>query len=679
MYYSSFGILAVILHLIINYEILRNGSREQPGTPRYRYRQFLNVLVVFYLADLLWGFLSESGIRFLAYLDTILFFAMMALSVLLWTRFVVAFLDKKGIRSRLFLGAGWGIFTFVIVSLIVNLFYPFVFEFTPEAQYIPRSGRYILLGLQFLLFFLISSYSFLVTLRTERSDRTHYRAICVSGAVMTLFIVVQTYDAFAPFYTIGCFIANCLIHVFVEEDMKKEKDRIAAEAEREKERYSQIFASLASDYEAIYYIDIESGKFMEVSASESYQAMKVPKKGEDFYAETRENAKRYAHPDDRDFAVSMYDRETMLRNLEGRKSYSYQYRIIVGKEPRYYRFVVMLSEDGRHFVLSEKDIQDTITAETARLEKQKISVTFSQIAESLAANYDVIYYVNANTGEYMGYTSHNIYGELQVNESGSDFFAEARKNIAFVIHPMDRGRLLSILDRDYLITSLEGRKQLDVRYRHLIKGQVHYTSFSVRRSTDGEHLIIGVENIDDVVQKEREHMQALNTEKELARRDELTGTRNKTACMEMERSLQDRIESGVDDRPFAIAVCDLNDLKRINDTEGHSAGDEYIRSSAKLLCEMFAHSPVFRIGGDEFAIFLNGGDYESRDELVNRLRRIARLNRDRQEGPVIAVGMAEFDPSTDTRVSEILDRADRLMYEDKRELKGENGDGALLR
>ncbi|MBQ3791260.1 MAG: diguanylate cyclase [Lachnospiraceae bacterium] len=677
MYYSSFGILTVILHFIINYEILKNGRKEPHGSPRYRYRQFLDALLGFYVADLLWGFLAESGIRLIIWADTTIFFVMMALSVLLWTRFVVAFLDKRGIRARLFLGAGWGIFAFVIVSLIVNVFYPFVFEVTEEAQYVPRFGRYALLGLQLLLFLLISVYSLFVTLRAEGADRVHYRAVCVSGGVMTFFIVIQTLDAFAPFYTIGCFIASCLIHVFVEEDVKKEKDRIAEATAREKERYSQIFASLASDYAAIYYINIETGQYMEVSASESYRSMNVPKKGEDFYAETRENARNYVHPDDRDFAESMYYKETMLKNLEGRKSYAYKYRIMVGDEARYFRFLVMLSEDGKHFVLCDKDIHDTITAETALLEKQKISVTFSQIAESLASNYDVIYYVNIPTDEYVGYTSHNIYGELKVNESGSDFFAEAKKNVALVIHPMDRDRLFSILDKDYLITALKERRQVDVRYRHLINERVQYTSLSVRRSTDGNHLIIGVENIDEIVRREREHLRALNTEKELARRDELTGTRNKTACMEMEQSLQNCIDSGGDYLPFAIAVCDLNELKRINDTVGHSAGDVYIRSSAKLLCELFSHSPVFRIGGDEFAIFVSGDDYDARDELMERLHRTSRANRDRREGPVIAAGMAEYDPAVDARVTETFDRADRLMYEDKRDLKGVKGDGSL--
>lgn len=359
----------------------------------------------------------------------------------------------------------------------------------------------------------------------------------------------------------------------------------------------------------------------------------------------------------------------MLKNLEGRKSYSYKYRIMAGDEARYFRFDVMLSEDGEHFVLCDKDIQDTITAETALLEKQKNSITFSQIAESLASNYDVIYYIDMESGDYVGYTANNIYGELKVDESGSDFFGEAKKNSAILVHPQDRNRLYTVLDRDYLITALEGRKQFIIQYRLIVNDRTQHTRFSARKSSDGRHMIIGVENIEDEVRKENEHLRALNTEKELARRDELTGVRNKTAFTELEQSIQDNIEKGMDYLPFAIVVCDLNDLKTINDTKGHKAGDEYIKSSAELLCNIFNHSPVFRIGGDEFAIFLSGDDFGSRKQLIDRLHRIALSNQSSHEGPVIAVGLAEYNPADDSNITDTFERADHMMYEDKRELK----------
>ena len=82
-------------------------------------------------------------------------------------------------------------------------------------------------------------------------------------------------------------------------------------------------------------------------------------------------------------------------------------------------------------------------------------------------------------------------------------------------------------------------------------------------------------------ESEKQHLKALNTEKELARRDELTGVKNKTAYKELEKSVQSNIDNGMDYLPFGLVVCDTNDLKRINDTKGHAAGDEYLKKCTK--------------------------------------------------------------------------------------------------
>ena len=88
-----------------------------------------------------------------------------------------------------------------------------------------------------------------------------------------------------------------------------------------------------------------------------------------------------------------------------------------------------------------------------------------------------------------------------------------------------------------------------------------------------------------------------------------------------------------------------------------------------MLCDIFVHSPVFRVGGDEFVVFLRGSDYTSRLELMEKLRNQVLENKKSGNGPVLASGLAEYNPDSDSRVTEVLDRADREMYEDKQRLK----------
>lgn len=669
MYYASIGILALFHHQIINYDMLKNGRKMSKNSPHYKYALFLHSIFVYFLTDIAWGFLVELGNRTLAYADTTVFFASMALSVLLWTRYVVAFLNKDNVRTKALLATGWFILGFTILHLIINFFIPSIYYFNENMEYVPKMGRFFLLGAQALMYFLVSVYTFFVSVKDADTDKAHYRAVSISGIIMTAFIAIQLFFPMMPFYTIGYFFMNCIMHVFVEEDEKIEQSREKENLVFEKEIYNQISTNLAKSYEAIYYVNIENGKYREISASDSYRMMNITKEFEDFFGDTLKNIREFVHPDDRKFAEYMFTKDAIMVNLYNGRPYSFKYRLLINGGTRYYRFTVMPVDDGIHIIVLDKDINDTITTETAQMEKQMISVTFSQIAESLASNYDVIYYVDAKTGEYTGYTSHNIYGTLNVNESGEDFFGLSYENITKMIHPQDRERLIAIINKDYLISALDRRKQISVEYRIMIDDRSQHTRLSVRKSTDGKHFIICVENIEEEIRKEQERLQALNTEKELARRDELTGIRNKTAYTELEQSVQSNIDRGLEFIRFAIAVCDLNELKKINDTLGHKAGDEYIKSSAKLLCDIFDHSPVFRIGGDEFVIFLSGADYDSRKELISKLQKCSIENRDKGEGPVIAIGMSEFNIENDVKVSEIFERADKLMYENKRNLK----------
>ncbi len=437
----------------------------------------------------------------------------------------------------------------------------------------------------------------------------------------------------------------------------------------EREIYSHIAESLAGNYDTLYYVDTESGKYFEFTAAESYKALHVPVMGQDFFAETRENVVRYVCPEDREFAEGWYYRENMMAALSSKRSFSYRYRLQIGNEKVYYRFTVIQAEDEKHIIVCVKNIADEVAAEQEKLDTRMKNITYNQIAESLASNYDVIYYIDLLNNSYSQYISNPIYGSLEIKDEGSSFFEESKANARKIIHPHDIDRLLDALEKDHLITQLENKKQYSIEYRMVIDGHQQYTRLTAMWSSDRMHMIIGVENVDEEVRRETEQLHALDEANEMARRDSLTGIKNKTAYTELERSVQNNIENGIDYLPFALVVCDLNDLKLVNDSEGHRAGDDYICSASKLICETFAHSPVFRIGGDEFAVFIRGGDYPRRDELFTKLHEDVEKNLASGSGPVIAAGMAVYDRETDKSMSDVFERADNMMYTDKRRLK----------
>lgn len=149
--------------------------------------------------------------------------------------------------------------------------------------------------------------------------------------------------------------------------------------------------------------------------------------------------------------------------------------------------------------------------------------------------------------------------------------------------------------------------------------------------------------------------------------DPLTGTKNRHAYSLKELEMNDRIASG-ELTEFAVVVCDVNNLKLVNDREGHKKGDECIFENCRMICRVFAHSPVYRIGGDEFVVILENSDYDNRNELM------VLINEESEElkkktGTSLAVGISEFCRGEDEGFLEVFTRSDGLMYKRKKEMK----------
>ena len=155
--------------------------------------------------------------------------------------------------------------------------------------------------------------------------------------------------------------------------------------------------------------------------------------------------------------------------------------------------------------------------------------------------------------------------------------------------------------------------------------------------------------------------------------DSLTNVRNKGAFTSYLDELQEQIDDNKEVPVFAIGVFDCDNLKLINDWYGHSNGDIYLKTASRAICRVFQHSPVFRIGGDEFAVILQNDDYYNREQLVGRFKQesaeISEAAKNKWEQVQVAVGVAEYEPQYDRTATDVLHRADKAMYENKRKRK----------
>ena len=163
----------------------------------------------------------------------------------------------------------------------------------------------------------------------------------------------------------------------------------------------------------------------------------------------------------------------------------------------------------------------------------------------------------------------------------------------------------------------------------------------------------------------------------LAIKDPLTGIRNKTGYDKEVENIERELSGGMNE--IGVAMVDLNFLKKLNDNYGHDKGNVAIKTLSKIICNVFSHSPVFRIGGDEFVVILKGHDLEHIDELDTQFKEQLKEHQTNPyyaywERVSAAIGYAIYNPKQDSGYESLFKRADAEMYKAKKTMKAMRGE-----
>jgi diguanylate cyclase (GGDEF)-like protein len=164
----------------------------------------------------------------------------------------------------------------------------------------------------------------------------------------------------------------------------------------------------------------------------------------------------------------------------------------------------------------------------------------------------------------------------------------------------------------------------------------------------------------------RQQVKAAGSFWQIAHQDPLTGLWNRRYADERlaEEMSRARREGGY---RFSMVLVDVDNLKRLNDDNGHASGDEALKWVARFLREgLRAHDLSCRIGGDEFLLILPGSGEQECKNLVERIQRRWQAAANASESAVsVSMGTASF-PAQGSTVETLLAIADDSMYANKR-------------
>ena len=214
--------------------------------------------------------------------------------------------------------------------------------------------------------------------------------------------------------------------------------------------FDELASALAKDYESIYVINSDDDGYVEYVTDGERKNLIVREVGDNFYKAVIKNCRELVYPDDQEHFLEAFRKETVTEVLKNGKSFTLDYRLVIGGEPLHYFLKTIKAADDK-VIIGVMNVDEQRRRELANEEQL---LTYSRIAGALASRYEVIYYININSNKYTTYSSSDVYAQLGTTKQGADFFADSAEDIKKFIYKDDIEYVLNGLDKKNLLANL---------------------------------------------------------------------------------------------------------------------------------------------------------------------------------------------------------------------------------
>lgn len=431
--------------------------------------------------------------------------------------------------------------------------------------------------------------------------------------------------------------------------------------------YNYIARALSEDYLNLYFVDLDTGDFTVYNADGANRDIAYEKKGTKFFSLKDSDIDLQFLPEDKKQLKKEFTKAKVKSALNKNGVFSVVTRVLKNGVPIYVSIkAVKIRGKGNNVIIGITDVDEQVKEREALTMIQEQKLIYSRIG-ALNGEYIYIYTVDPVTSHYNKYNPAKTQSAISMPDEGDDYFEQVKLRAPGGIYPDDVEDFMSCFSKEKVLEAVNTKGYFKHRHRLAVDGKTKYVELRIVKvnEEDGTKLVVGIFDIDDRVKQQKAYEASLNVAENKAIKDELTGVKNKRAFADAEKALNDKIASKELDE-LAIVVFDINDLKKVNDSLGHQAGDDLIKRSCDIICRAFKHSPVYRVGGDEFVVIAQGYDYLNLDSIVKRFKKHSIKNRLKGDA-VIAIGSSRLNK--DDCVSPIFARADEEMYHNKKELK----------
>lgn len=392
LYAITSGVGALTIGVVLN----RLVTTEHKELVDKKLAFLMKFLLCFCMADMIWGILTSRLVlinQVVYTISTYLFHLGAALSAFLWAGYVIYYIkvNEKYIYT---LNICRAIILSVQVSVLISNIWNKVFFYVDEdAVYHSYQLRNFMFYMQFMYYIILIVYCVIRLLRihADTDKRVSTIRALVFSCVPLAFGFGQMLWPDAPMYSLGFMLTAVLIYSINVTAQREE--HLAMIYETENNRLNELIAGISDDYKALVHLDLQTGKYDNYGQQGllSDSLFDENTLSGDFFADIGDMVGHIVHEDDRKGVCQMLDREFMLEELAKNKSYSFNFRMDLGTQSKYFlcKVIKPSSDEDRHSnaIIGLFDDDLRIRKEMEQKEKLEAALDYAERANKAKTNF----------------------------------------------------------------------------------------------------------------------------------------------------------------------------------------------------------------------------------------------------------------------------------------------------
>ena len=283
-----------------------------------------------------------------------------------------------------------------------------------------------------------------------------------------------------------------------------------------------VARALAADYYDLYYINIDTGDFIQYSMNDETGEISERRHGTDFFREAGSDALKFIYKPDQKYFLEVFTRDNVLKALDESNVFTHTYRIMTEEgtkdldeegHPVYVRMkITRIGNDDAHVIMGVSNV-DTEMRHKAELERMVSERKIYSRLRAIMGDYLVFYTVDPETGDYFEYFGSEEYKRFGISKRGHNFFETSRRQSVRTVYQHDLDMVLSEFTRENVLNSIMTNGVFSLQYRLMIGGKPRYINLKAGMSEeeDGTKLIVGINDVDARVRGGLEYTQRMET------------------------------------------------------------------------------------------------------------------------------------------------------------------------